>query len=148
MQVSKTYSVRNAKKILSDKKMIENLHTLLSKYESNEQLKDNPKVLKDYKFKPEVVIPVDGLNPRFDAYREDLKIGVELEKREQMHVRSHLLFTEIAYQKNFIDLAVFILPINGNNANFNRCLKELTQTELFSENFFKLEVPLYVMGYS
>lgn len=153
MIIKERTSFRNAAKILRDRGALEACHALVTDFDG--QLKDKSKRLHELGFKGEVQIEIKGLrNPRFDAFHQDWKIGVELEKREQMNVRSHLLFTEIAYLKEMIEVAVYILPIRdkgknqGTKANYGRTLNELSDnTEIFSIEYFQLTVPIYLLGY-
>ena len=64
--------------------------------------------------------------------------------REQMNVRSHLLFAEVAYQKGLIEIGVFILPMKGQGT-FGRTVREVTKYDVFTK-YFPLQVPLYLIG--
>lgn len=149
MKIDKECSIRKAAELLDKKGALKTCRVLVEKCDG--QLKDEPELLEELGFEAETPISVKGLRPRFDAFHGSWKIGVELEKREQMNVRSHLLFTEIAFRKKLIDVAVYILPVRGENqgkkANFTRTRRELTETELFSEEYFPLMVPIYLIGY-
>lgn len=95
-------------------------------------------------FEPQWSFDAGGNRPRFDAYSQEWKVGIEREMREQMNVRSHLLFTEVAYQKGLIEIAVFILPMKGQGT-FRRTVQEVTKCEVFTK-YFPLRVPLYLIG--
>lgn len=64
--------------------------------------------------------------------------------REQMNIRSHLLFAEIAYQKRIIEIGVFILPMKGKGT-FGRTVREVTEYGIFTK-YFPLKLPLYLIG--
>jgi hypothetical protein len=100
--------------------------------------------LRALSFEPEWSFNAGGNRPRFDAYSEQWKVGIEREMRQQMNVRSHLLFTEMAYRKGLIEIGVFILPMKGQGT-FGRTVRELTKCEVFTK-YFPLQVPLYLIG--
>ena len=142
MQISDTCSVRNAELLLRQRGALEACQALARRYSG--QPEENKKLLHALGFEPEWSFDAGGNHPRFDAYSREWKVGIEREMREQMNVRSHLLFAEVAYQKGLIEIGVFILPMKGEGT-FGRTVKELTKYHLFTK-YFPLRVPLYLIG--
>ena len=93
---------------------------------------------------PDHPFEAGGNRPRFDAYSREWKVGIEREMREQMNVRSHMLFAEIAYQKGLVEVSVFVLPMSSKGT-FGRTVREVTKYDVFTE-YFPLEMPLYLIG--
>ena len=138
MSIVETHSGRDAEQLLKDCGARCPCHAIAEEYRGRPE--ENVDVLHELGFEPEHSFDAGGNRPRFDAYSPTWKVGVEREMREQMNVRSHLLFAEIAYQKDIIDVGVFILPMHGK-ATFERTVREVTQYEVFN-NVFPLELPL------
>jgi len=105
---------------------------------------EDEELLRALGFEPEWSFDAGGNRPRFDAYSQKWKVGIEREMREQMNVRSHLLFAEVAYQKGLIEIGVFILPMKGQGT-FGRTVREVTKYDVFTK-YFPLQVPLYLIG--
>ena len=80
--------------------------------------------------------------PRLDAYKNG--IGIEHEAREQMNVRSHLLFSDAMLKQGDIDALVVIIS-KENHATKQRTVNELRDT-IFTEHH-PLEVPVLVSEY-
>jgi hypothetical protein len=141
MQISKTHSVRNAELLLRQRGALEPCLAVARRCSGRPE--DN-ETLRALGFEPEWSFDAGGNRPRFDAYSQEWKVGIEREMREQMNVRSHLLFAEVAYQKGLIEIAVFILPMKGQGT-FGRTVREVTKYEVFTK-YFPLGVPLYLIG--
>jgi len=104
----------------------------------------NQGLLRALGFEPEWSFEAGGNRPRFDAYSQRWKVAIEREMQEQMNVRSHLLFIEVAFQLGLIDIGVLILPMKGQGT-FRRTVREVTKYDVFTKHF-PLEVPLYLIG--
>jgi hypothetical protein len=117
-------------------------HAIANRYDGRPE--ENEEVLQDLGFEPDHPFEAGGNRPRFDAYSREWKVGIEREMREQMHVRSHMLFAEIAYQKGLVEVSVFVLPMSSKGT-FGRTVREVTKYDVFTE-YFPLEMPLYLIG--
>jgi hypothetical protein len=142
MRIAETHSVRKARQLLKERGALRPCHAIVERYGGRPE--ENKDVLRDLGFEPERAFDAGGNRPRFDAFSEEWRIGVEREMREQMNVRSHMLFAEIAYQKGVIEIGVFILPMSGKGT-FGRTMREVTEYDVFTEHF-PLELPLYLIG--
>jgi len=142
VKILDTFSVRDAETILRQRDALAACRAVASRWSGTP--KQNSALLLSLGFEPEWSFGAGGNRPRFDGYSEKWKVGIEREMREQMNVRSHLLFTEIAFQKGLIDVGVFILPMAGQG-RFVRTVRETTEFEIFTR-YFPLEVPLYLIG--
>ena len=145
MEIVKEQSIRAAKEIM-DKEAIE-ASKRLARECTGDSKRSHGELLEEIGFNDSTRIHMNGNKSHFDAYSEKWKVGIEREMREQMNVRSHLLFADIAYQTGMIKATVFILPIKGKNtkADFSRTLNDLIDSELFAK-YFPLEVPIYLIG--
>jgi hypothetical protein len=141
MQISETCSVRNAELLLRQRGALEPCLAVARCYFGC--LEDN-EILRALGFEPEWSFDAGGNRPRFDAYSQEWKVGIEREMREQMNVRSHLLFAEVAYQRGLIEIGVFILPMKGQGT-FGRTVREVTKYDVFTK-YFPLQVPLCLIG--
>jgi hypothetical protein len=128
--------------LLKERGALPYCHAIVERYGGRPE--ENEDVLRDLDFEPQWSFNAGGNRPRFDAFSQEWKVGVEREMREQMNVRSHVLFAEIAYQKDLIEVCVFILPMSGK-ATFGRTVREVTEYDVFTE-YFPLELPLYLIG--
>ena len=142
MRISDTCSVRNAELLLRQRGALEPCRAVARRYSGLPQ--ENQELLRALGFEPEWSFDAGGNRPRFDAYSQKWKVGIEREMQEQMNVRSHLLFVEVAYQMGLIEIGVFILPMKGQ-ATFRRTKREVTECDLFTK-YFPLQVPLYLIG--
>jgi hypothetical protein len=142
MRIVETHSVRNAKRLLKERGALSSCHAIVERYDGRPE--ENEDALRDLGFEPERSFNAGGNRPRFDAFSQEWKVGIEREMREQMNVRSHILFAEIAYQKGLIEIGVFILPMRGKGT-FGRTVREVTEYDVFTE-YFPLELPLYLIG--
>ena len=142
MQISDTCSVRNAEFLLQQRGALEPCQAVARRYSGRPE--ENDELLRALGFEPEWSFGAGGNRPRFDAYSQEWKVGIEREMREQMNVRSHLLFAEVAYQKGLIEIGVFILPMKGQGT-FGRTVQEVTKYEVFTK-YFPLQIPLYLIG--
>lgn len=89
--------------------------------------------------------PVANYNrPQFDGMKLD--VALEHEAREQMNVRSHLLFLEAAFREGKSECAVMIIP-QGEDAKVGRIEKEaMGEGKLFTYHF-PLFTPLFLIEY-
>jgi hypothetical protein len=142
MLIIATHSVRNAKQLLKERGALFACHAIVERYDGRPE--ENEEALRELGFEPEHSFDAGGNRPRLDAFSPEWRVGVEREMREQMNVRSHLLFAEIAYQKGLIEIGVFILPMSGKGT-FDRTVREVTEYDLFTKHF-PLELPLYLIG--
>ena len=143
-EIIKEYSIRNAQKILKKRGALEACRALAMQVQGDPS--KNKKLKTKLGFGDQVTINVGDNEPQLDAYSKTWRVGVEREYREQMNVRSHLLFTEIAYKIGKIDVGVYISPIENNGkAEFGRTRREISEYKIFNE-YFPLTVPLYLIG--
>lgn len=134
--------MRDAEFLLSQRGALEPCRTVAQHYSgSTGVIKE---LLRNLGFEPQMRFDAGGNHPRLDAQHPEWKVGIELEMGEQMNARSHLLFTEIAFQKELVEVGVFILPMKGQ-ASFGRTMREVTEYEIFTK-YFPLRVPLYLIG--
>jgi len=141
MRIVETHSVRDAESLLRQRGALEPCLTVARC--SPADLKDN-EFLGTLGFVAEWSFDAGGNRPRFDAYSQQWRVGIEREMCEQMNVRSHLLFAEIAFQKGIVGVCVFILPMKGQGT-FDRTVREVTKYDLFTK-YFPLQVPLFLIG--
>lgn len=116
---------------------------------------ENPEtVLDEFGWITEYVVSIGGNRPRFDGYKNG--VGIEHEAREQMNVRSHLLWMEAAYQQQEsdggldslatgIDVGVFIIPTDTRGAKLDRTKRELGDV-IFTQHF-PIECPIVLVEY-
>lgn len=90
----------------------------------------------------EYEVTVGKNRPRLDAYKDG--VGIEHEAREQMNMRSHLLFADAMFQQGDIEVLVVIIPA-GNDASKRRTANEL-HDDIFTEHH-PLDVPVLVIEY-
>jgi len=141
MEIVDTYSVRDAESLLRAKGALE---ACLNVARRCSKLDKQPQLLHTLGFEPRWGFDAGGNRPRFSGYSAHWKVGIIQEMREQMNIRSRLLFTEIAHQKGLVEVAVFILPVTGQGT-FDRTVRELTQFEVFTR-YFPLQVPVFLIG--
>jgi hypothetical protein len=137
--LTRTESIRDGAAILREKGLLEEIERMCAKIADDEGWTE---VLTDHDWETERVVTVGDNRPRLDGFKDG--IGLEHESREQMNVRSHLLWMEAAFQKAIVDTGVFIIPA-GPNASVKRTNNELND-EIFTD-YFPIECPLYLVEY-
>lgn len=137
--------LNSGEKKLKEKGLLDEVYQLLEKLDFNTTLKQNKDILSYHQFTLAEKVPIEGINPELEAFNRDNKIGLKVQRNEQIDVRSDLLFAEIGYRKDFMDFFIYVLK-NSGNANFNRVRNEL-QSDLFS-HYFPVTIPLCLVGYS
>ncbi len=141
MRITDTSSIREGEQLLKEKELVEECRKIAENWCTDKD--NNRKRIEDMGWDCEHTFSVGCNRPRFDAFKNG--VGLEHEKGEQMNVRSHLLFMEVAFRKRIIDVGVFILPDRGYDANVRRTKREL-KDEIFTK-YFPLTVPVYLLGY-
>jgi len=141
VRISDTYSLRDEELLLRQRGALEACHDVVRRWSDSAEVK--AQLLHGSRFKAEWRFDAGGNNPRFDAYCQRWKVGIEREMRQQMNVRSHLLLTEVAFRTGLIDVAVFILRMDGQ-ARFRRIVNEVSKYDLFTK-YFPLQMPLYLI---
>jgi hypothetical protein len=141
--ITETESVRNGARILRENGLFDEIHAMIKEMATTAGTDTAVKrVMDEYDWTTDKVIAVGGNRPRLDGFKA--RVGIEHEKKEQMNVRSHLLFGEAIYQQNEIDIWVGIIP-TGSDATVGRTAREFNYA-IFTE-YFPLEVPAYLIGY-
>jgi len=146
MKIIKEQSIRAANELLKEKDLLDDCRALARKCEGDPK-RSHKDLVNELGFGDPPTIPMRGNKPQLDAYHGKEKVGIEREMREQMNVRSHLMFAEVGYQEGYLDVIVFILPTKNENdkATYERTLHELIDSELFTK-YFQLDVPTYLIG--
>lgn len=130
-------SIRDARTILQDKEVLGDVTTVVDELADGATLEE---AFTGWETEYEVIV---GKNrPRLDAYKDG--VGIEHEAREQMNMRSHLLFADAMFQQGDIEVLVAIIP-TGNNASKRRTANELRDA-IFTEHH-PLDVPVLVIEY-
>ena len=135
---SKSYE--EAESVVEERAMTVEIEKLVAEFAETDE--KPARVLERHGWETEETVAVGANKPRFDGVKN--RIGLEHERREQMNVRSHLLWTEAALRKNVIDAAVFIIPA-GNKASIDRTFRELND-EIFTR-FFPITCPILLIQY-
>ena len=144
MIIEEEYSIRNTKEQLLERGALEACKSLARQFEGDPS--KNNSLRTDLGFPDSTVIEIGDNRPQFDAYSKNWKVGIEREMQQQMNVRSHLLFTEMAFQIGKIEIGVYILPMENNGkAQFTRTKREISEYKIFTK-YFPLTVPLYLIG--
>lgn len=116
----------------------------LDKYEDRDELWLTQKVSEYGSKSCNALLTRLGRNrPRFDGFKK--RVGLEHETREQMNIRSHLLWAEAGFQTDVIDAGIFVIP-SGNFGSVSRTNRELND-EIFTE-YFPIECPLLLVEYN
>lgn len=151
--VTQVESVNGGLSKLESKELDDEIESLC---DSLAETTDSPEaVLDEFDWITEYVISIGDNRPRFDGYKD--KVGIEHEAREQMNVRSHLLWMEAANQQEKndhkldsfatgIELGVFIIPRGTDGASVDRTKREL-EDDIFSK-YFSIECPIVLIEYS
>lgn len=147
MEIEKTYFYSPRNEMSEQKKIMDDFYQLLPSLDPcSRGFKENKDLIEQHGFELGWKIPLDGIDTELNAYHKEYKIGLKVQKAEQIDVRSDLLFMEIGHQKGYLASCFYILPFRRRNANFKRVVNELTQTEVFSK-FFPIELPMFLIGY-
>ena len=99
-------------------------------------------VLAEFGWETEYTFSIGNNRPRFDGFKN--RIGLEHETREQMNIRSHLLWAEAGFQSDVIDACVFVVP-SGNDGSVRRTHRELND-EIFTKHF-PINCPFLLVEY-
>ena len=137
---------------LEDQKISDEIETLCKTLATTQ--KSPEAILGEFNWITEYVVGIGENRPRFDGFKQG--IGLEHEAREQMNVRSHLLWMEAAYQKGKsedgaetfytgIDMGIFIIPTETRGASVDRTKSEL-KDEIFTRHF-PIECPIVLIEY-
>lgn len=134
-------SIRDAENILKEKGLLGELRTIVNDIAPvSSDTEARQEKMRERGWETEYTYSIGDNRPRFDAFKD--RVGVEYERGQQMHVRSHLLMMEAAYRMNLIDAGVFIIPTD-RMASVSRTENELTD-ELFTY-FFPIYTPVYLI---
>jgi hypothetical protein len=138
--ITEVVSVNDGKEILRQKALLDQIGEMCDLWR-NQEGGPNP-VLAEFDWKTEYVFSIGQNRPRFDGFKD--RVGLEHETREQMNVRSHLLWIEAGYQSDEIEAGVFVIP-SGNYGSVSRTARELND-EIFTE-YFPIKCPLLLVEY-
>jgi len=135
------YSYKGGKEILKKKNLLDECRKLTKIWEDSEQMKE---LGWDDEHKFRIDKKKLSRPKRFDYYKDG--VALEHEQKQQMDARWHLMKMDIGYQKNELDVGVFLFPkIPRNDANLDRMKKEL-ESKLY-QKYFPIEVPIFVIQY-
>lgn len=150
--VTQVESVNGGLSKLESKELDDEIESLC---DSLAETTENPEtVLDEFGWITEYVVSIGDNRPRLDGYKDE--VGIEHEAREQMNVRSHLLWLEAAYQQERsgdglnsfatgIELGIFIIPTDTEGASAIKTKREL-EDEIFSR-YFPIECPIVLVEY-
>lgn len=133
-------SINGGREILRQRGLLEEVGEMCEAWRQRER--DPNAILSEFGWETEFVFSVGENRPRLDGFKD--RVGLEHETREQMNVRSHLLWSEAGFQDGVIDAAVFVIP-TGNYGSVGRTQRELND-EIFSTHF-PIECPLLLVEY-
>lgn len=103
--ITKVRSVTSGRGILHQKDLLDEVEEM---YESWRDREGGPnKVLAEFDWETEYGFSIGKNRPRFDGFEK--RVGLEHETREQMNIRSHLLWAETGFQRDAIDAGVFLI---------------------------------------
>jgi hypothetical protein len=150
--VTQVESVNGGLYKLENKGLSDKIETLCDNFAATTE---NPEtILDEFGWITEYVINIGSNRPRLDGYKNG--VGIEHEAREQMNVRSHLLWMEAAYQQEKsengldssatgLDAGIFIIPTDAGGASVDRTKREL-EDEIFTRHF-QIECPIVLVEY-
>jgi hypothetical protein len=141
------YSCNNGQERLIAKNLLQTFISLISRLRRDENLVYRTDLHREFSLESNRRVPVRNLNQKLTAYYPDKKVGIQLDNRNQARVRSHLTFTEIAFQKGLIEECIYMLPMQGDRVSFDQTKREIAQDDPFGTGYFSLEVPIYLIGY-
>lgn len=145
-EIRERASIRCGKELAEDKGPIDDIDTVCTHWRGTDRsVRDEMQARLENDWQFERSFSVKNLKPKFDMMCRDI-CGLEREKGWQMHIRSHLLFAEAAHQQDIVEMLALIVPVRAKNGNFDRTLRELGE-DLFTK-YFKLEVPIYLVGFA
>lgn len=140
-RISRVESVHDGLAILSEKGLSEEIGEMCEAWSSGDDSING--VLERFGWETEYSFAIGRNRPRFDGFKS--RVGLEHETREQMNVRSHLLWTEAGFQSGVVEAAVFVIP-SGNFGSVARTYRELND-EIFRDHF-PIECPLLLVEYN
>ena len=138
--ITEVESINSGLEILRQKGLLDEIGEMCDLWRSQEG-GPNP-ILAEFDWETEYRFSIGPNRPRFDGFKN--QIGLEHETREQMNIRSHLLWAEAGYQSDEIDASVFVIP-SGNYGSVSRTARELND-EIFSK-YFPIDCPLLLVEY-
>jgi hypothetical protein len=138
--ISDVSSVNGGLETLRQKILLDEIGEMCNLWRSREG-GPNP-ILAQFNWETEYAFSIGRNRPRFDGFKN--RVGLEHETREQMNIRSHLLWAEAGYQSDEIDVSVFVIP-SGNDGSVSRTARELND-EIFTQ-YFPIECPLLLVEY-
>lgn len=149
--ITKVESVNDGLSIIQEKGLSQETQNLCE--ELAEESNELTSTLEEFGWTTEYTIRIGKNRPRFDGFKES--VGLEHESREQMNVRSHLLWMEAAYQREKsdtgleslsrgIEAGIFIIPAD-NDASVERTKRELGD-KIFTK-YFPIECPIVLIEY-
>jgi hypothetical protein len=133
-------SVNGGRRVISEKGLLNEVSEMCDSWRNRDGGPN--KVLEEFGWDTEYTFAIGGNRPRFDGFKQ--RVGLEHETREQMNIRSHLLWTEAGFQADVIDAGVFVIP-SGNDGSVGRTYRELND-EIFAKHF-PIECPLLLAEY-
>lgn len=138
--VTRVSSVNAGQEILQEKGLLDELRDLCAAWSSYDGPPNN--VLRQFDWETEYSFPIGRNRPRFDGFKD--RVGLEHETREQMNIRSHILWMEAGFQTDVIDTGVFVIP-RGSYGSVRRTENEL-HDDIFTEHF-PIDCPLVLLEY-
>ena len=110
--VTQASSINDGQEIVQMKGLLDELHDLCAAWSSYAGPPND--VLRRFDWETEYGFAIGENRPRFDGFKD--RVGLEHETREQMNIRSHILWMEAGFQTDVIDAGVFVIPRGGHGS--------------------------------